>query len=100
MTISGKLEILKLCVESGKRSIERNKENEAYLNQMRDDIKTLKQTYNLNKDEIVNMIVNNTAGDNKKLKVITKNVVGDILDGKDNSEVIMNMNNGTENEVY
>lgn len=99
MTVSEKLEILKLCTESGKRSIERNKENQAYLNQMRNDIKTLKQTYNLNKDEIVNMIVNNTTSDNKKLKVITKNVVGDILDGKDNSEVILNMNNGTEIEV-
>ncbi|WP_239704970.1 hypothetical protein [Mammaliicoccus sp. E-M24] len=100
MTVSEKLETLKFCIEVGKRSIERNKENEENLNQMREYIKTIEQTYNLNKDEIVNMVVNNTASDNKKLKVITKNVVEGILVGKSNSEVIKHMNNGTENEVY
>lgn len=99
MTAFEKLELLKLCIESGERSIERNKENEENLNQMREYIKTIKQTYNLNRDEIVNMVENNTAGDNKKLRVITKNVVEGILAGKSNSEVIKHMNNGTENEV-
>lgn len=99
MTVSEKLETLKFCVEAGRRSIKRNKENEENLNQMRDHIKTIKQTYNLNKDEIVYMVVNNTAGDDKKLKIITKNVVEGILAGKSNSEVINHMNNGTEIEV-
>lgn len=99
MTVSEKLETLKFCVEVGKRSIKRNKENEENLNQLREHIKTIKQTYNLNREEIVNMVVNNTAGDNKKLKVITKNVVEGILAGKSNLEVVKHMNNGTENEV-